>query len=168
MTINPRDYDLDELRKMARKRGAAESTADAVSEGEADVADPNVEWTPLENEGSAGDDAFRARIYRELMPLAAGSDSLSRPYLDALPETPAAEYLVFEWLEFLLMHGGFRGAQNALNYYEDVGWLTENVTSDLRDYLLGIDEEGPTDASDLDADDHLLSLVYVAKIESMR
>ena len=163
MTINPRDYDLDELRKMARKRGAAESVGD----GEESVPDPSVEWTPLENGSGAGDDAFRARIYRELMPLTAGSNELTRPYLSALPETPAAEFLIFEWLEFLLLHGGFRGAQNALNYYEDVEWITEDVSADLRDYLLGIEEEAPADAGDLDADDHLLSLVYVAKIDSM-
>lgn len=168
MTINPKDYDLDELRRMARKRGAPDPVGDdgeAVSGPEPEP-EPDVEWGPLDGDGGASEEAFRARLYRELMPLAAGAGSLEKPYLSTLPETHAAEFLIFEWLEFLLLHGGFRGAQNALQYYESVEWITEDVASDLGDYLLGIDEQSADDG-DLDVDDHLLSLVYVAKLTSM-
>ena len=172
MTINPKDYDLDELRKMARKRGSKRSVPDeeeAVPDPEPDPEPkPDLEWEPLEDgEGSIGEDAFRARLYRELMPLTAGSDEHSKPYLAALPETEAAEFLIFEWLEFLLLHGGFRGAQQALTYYESIEWITDDVSSQLGDYLLGIEDVGATDTTDLDVDDHLLSLVYVAKLSAM-
>ncbi|MFW5978318.1 MAG: FlaD/FlaE family flagellar protein [Halohasta sp.] len=170
MTINPKDYDLDELRKMARKRGSKR----AVPDDEEGVPDPEpnsesgLDWDPLEDsEGTMGDDAFRARLYRELMPLTAGSDEVSKPYLSALPETEAAEFLVFEWLEFLLLHGGFRGAQEALTYYESIEWITDDVNATLGDYLLGIEDVGAVDGTDLDVDDHLLSLVYIAKLAGM-
>lgn len=159
MTINPRDYDLEELRKMARDRepGAVPDDERVPDSG------PDLEW----GEGSVADEGFRARLYRELMPLMAGNDDASKPYLGTLPETQAAEFMLFEWLEFLLLHGGFRGAQEALDYYESVDWITEDVESDLNDYLLGIEDTGASEGSQLDVDDHLLSLVYIAKLAAM-
>jgi len=158
MSINPRDYDLDELRRMARERGDGangEDMEDGVSLDSVGI-----------DEMSAGS-SFRAGLYRELLPLEAGSET-SKPYLRALPDHYAAEHLVFEWLEFLLLHAGYQGATEALDYYESVGWITEGVESDLGEYLLGIDDRAANEANDFDIDDHLLSLVYVAKLAAMR
>ena len=158
MTMNPRDYDLDELRKMARKQGGDNGTRDA-------------DFDPEELDVSIGDDevtagsSYRAGLYRELLPFL-GSDGFEKPYLRTLPETYAAEYVVFEWLEFLLMHSGYQGASDALDYYESIDWLAEDAQSDLEEYLRGIDESTAGD-SDLDVDDHLLSLLYVAKLHAM-
>jgi len=163
MTINPRDYDLNELREMARKRG------DGDGEGELPPEDPaEMEWGPLEGEmGSSADDTFRAGLYRELLPLVGGQDA-ERPYLRSVPDTYAAEFVVFEWLEFLLLHSGYQGATEALHYYESIDWITEEVASQLDDYLLGIEEQTAGDGDELDVDDHMLSLVYVAKLAGMQ
>ena len=163
MTINPRDYDLEELRKMARDR----EPGAVPDEERVPNSDPNLEWGEVDGEGTVADEGFRARLYRELMPLMAGSDDASKPYLATLPETQAAEFMLFEWLEFLLLHGGFRGAQEALDYYESIDWITDDVESDLNDYLLGIEDAGASEGSQLDVDDHLLSLVYIARLASM-
>ncbi|WP_459192351.1 FlaD/FlaE family flagellar protein [Halosimplex sp. J119] len=171
MTINPRDYDLNELREMARKRGDGDADVD-IDERRADPEDPaEMEWGPL-GEGndmsmSAGD-SFRAGLYRELLPLVGGNDDLEKPYLRGVPDTYAAEFVVFEWLEFLLMHAGYQGAASALHYYESIDWITDDVESRLNDYLLGIDENGSNETTDLDVDDHMLSLVYVAKLAGMQ
>jgi flagellar protein FlaE len=161
MSINPRDYDLDELRKMARERGGQTNGG-------------NVEETDIGDLGSMGareDDpagsSFRAGLYRELLPLEAGAGETTKPYLERLPEHYAGEHLIFEWLEFLLLHAGYQGATEALDYYESVGWITEDVESTLGDYLLGIDDEAANDGNTLDVDDHMLSLVYIAKLSSM-
>lgn len=164
MTINPKDYDLEELRKMARNRGSRGSVPDD-DEGRP-PRDPDLEWDPFEDADTTADDGFRARLYRELMPMIASSDEVSKPYLGTLPETQSAEFLLFEWLEFLLLHGGFRGAQEALDYYESIDWITEDVETDLGDYLLGIEEPSGAEG-DLDVNDHLLSLVYIAKLAAM-
>ncbi|MEF8783002.1 MAG: FlaD/FlaE family flagellar protein [Haloarculaceae archaeon] len=162
MSINPRDYDLDELRKMARERGGQ------TGDGDVNLDDGEVGFgTVGTGEDVPAGNSFRAGLYRELLPLEAGSDA-SKPYLAGLPEHYAGEHLVFEWLEFLLLHAGYQGASEALDYYEAVGWITEDVESDLNDYLLGIDDQGANDGNELDIDDHLLSLVYVAKLASMR
>lgn len=160
MTINPRDYDLDELRKMARQRGNGM--------GDEDVPDPtdlDMGLDDADEEVLAGS-SFRSGLYRELLPFL-GGDAHEKPYLEALPETYAAEFVVFEWLEFLLMHSGYKGADEALDYYRSIDWITEAVQDDLSDYLLGIDESATNDDNELSVDDHMLSLVYVAKLTAM-
>ncbi|MBX0294736.1 FlaD/FlaE family flagellar protein [Haloarcula nitratireducens] len=166
MTINPRDYDLDELRKIARQRGDREK-GNGLGDGEMpDPANLDVGLEDGDEEVLAGS-SLRSGLYRELLPFLAG-DSQDKPYLGALPQTYAAEFVVFEWLEFLLMHSGYQGADEALAYYESIDWITEDVESDLSDYLLGIDESATNDGNDLSVDDHMLSLVYVAKLAAMR
>lgn len=162
MTINPRDYDLDELRKMAREQRPGNGHGDVEDLDPAELA-----MAMDDDEDVAAGDSFRAGLYRELLPFL-GGDSLEKPYLSHLPETYAAEFVVFEWLEFLLMHSGYHGAEDALDYYADVEWITESVQSSLTDYLRGIDESGANDGNSLDVDDHMLSLVYVAKLHSMQ
>ena len=161
MSLNPRDYDLDELRKMARERGGQPNGA-----GEADP-DIGLSAVSAEEEMAAGN-SFRAGLYRELLPLEAGSGETTKPYLRTLPNHYVGEHLVFEWLEFLLLHAGYQGATEALSYYESVDWITEDVEATLNDYLLGIDDAAANDDNDLDVDDHMLSLVYVAKLSSMQ
>jgi len=160
VTINPRDYDLDELRKMAREQRPSNGVN---GDEEIDPADLDVAFEG-EDDVAAGS-SFRSGLYRELLPFL--GDGLDKPYLSSLPETYAAEFVVFEWLEFLLMHSGYQGANEALGYYESIDWITEDVESDLADYLRGIDEAGTNDDNELDVDDHMLSLVYVAKLTSM-
>jgi flagellar protein FlaE len=167
MTINPRDYDLDELRKMARERGGGGPRRPAPTDDDGSVSEMS-DWQSREPGGDlAGTDGFQSGLYRELLPLEAGVDNLSKPYLAALPESYAAEYLVFEWLEFLLSRFGYQGANEALEYYAGVGWITDDVAATLDDYLLGLEEPPQSEVSDTTMDDHKLSLVYVAQLVSM-
>jgi flagellar protein FlaE len=168
MTINPRDYDLNELREMARKRGDIDP--DDLDGGETDPADLGLDaLTDAAGGGSAAaGDSLRSGLYRELLPLLGSSEDIEKPYLHSVPDSYAAEFVVFEWLEFLLLHAGYKGATDALAYYESIDWLTEDVESTLNDYLLGIDEGAGSGENDLTVDDHLLSLVYVAKLTGMQ
>lgn len=96
----------------------------------------------------------------------AASGELSKPYLADLPDAYAAERLLFDWLEFLVLKGGFKRTMDALRYYHTVGWLTAEVETDLRDYLVGFSGE-VSDTETYDVDDHHLSLVYIARLASM-
>lgn len=176
MTINPRDYDLEELRKMARqdgppdgpRGGTADGSANGASRGspdgrESDAASTGSTDDPL---GGLGESAGSQRpdLYRELLPFL--DDETDKPYLDALPETYAAELVVFEWLEFLTSNAGYHGTVDALDYYASLDWVTDDVRATLSEYLLGIDES-ETGEGDLDVDQHMMSLVYVAKLTAM-
>ena len=158
--MNPSDYDLDELRKMARERDGKQNG------GDSDEPDLGLDSMRGESKSPTSPDSFRAGLYRELLPLEAGGDA-EKPYLKTLPEENSGEHLIFEWLEFLLLHAGHQGAREAISYYESVDWITEDCESELKDYMLGLDEQAANDPNDLDVDDHLLSLVYIAKLASM-
>ncbi len=153
MSINPRNYDLDELRRLAD-----ESNPSVNGNGEVGVEGAGDE--------RAGTNALRDGLYRELLPLEAGGTTVEKPYLPELPESYVGEQFLFEWLEFLQMEAGYQGATEALSYYESIGWLTPAVEAALGNYLLGIDDGEGT--GELDIDDHVLSLAYIAKLASMR
>lgn len=154
---------------MARQDGPPDGPRDAPANGAtsgdddrraSDSSGPSAAG-PLGDLGAAAD---RPELYRELLPFL--HDETEKPYLDALPETYAAELVVFEWLEYLSANAGYHGAVDALDYYASLDWITDDVRAALSDYLLGV-AESQTGEGDLDVDEHLASLVYVAKLTAM-
>jgi len=97
---------------------------------------------------------------------AAANDGLAKPYLSSLPDAYVAERLVFDWLEFLVLNGGYKRTMDALRYYHTVEWLTADVEAELQDYLVGFSGE-VSSTREYDVDDHHLSLVYIARLASM-
>lgn len=157
MTINPRDYDPGELKDLARERDLSVTT-----------------WATdsTDTRGSSAtcpDEALRSGQYRELLLLEgmARERDLRKPYLDTLPETYAAEMVTFEWLEFLLAKAGFKQTLDALRYYESIGWLSEDVAGRLQEYLQCLDEPAAEETSAFDRSDHVLSLIYAARLSLM-
>ena len=147
MSIDPRDYDLGELRGQPEE-GLVFPDDEAPRRGSAE--------------------ALRSGQYRELLLLQARADGsdLEKPYLDALPGSFEAERVAFEWLEFLVEKGGFKRAHDALRHYRSLGWITEPVERGLTDYLAGIPEANPAETRPFDQSDHLLSLIYIGQLAS--
>jgi flagellar protein FlaE len=149
MGLNPNEYDIDELREAVG--------------GEAGPAAPRIQETAERHL-----DGRRAEQYRELLTVdAAGREGGSRPHLDQLPQEYAAELIVLEWLEFLNATAGLEGTIDAIRYYRSIGWISEAVESDLRDYLSGVDARDTDAAPGIDVDDHVESLLFVANLASM-
>ncbi|WP_276280488.1 FlaD/FlaE family flagellar protein [Halorussus caseinilyticus] len=153
------DYDLRELRRLADPN---RETPEEFDDGEALPAPP--------------DEVLRHTERNELVQLqsqfSAAGALPERPYLDRLPDQYSTEVVVFEWLDFLINKAGFENTGNALQYYEEVGWITERVREELREYMRGFSEvesfdpDKPGPAA-LDVDDHVLSLVYIARLASV-
>ncbi|MFB6070196.1 MAG: FlaD/FlaE family flagellar protein [Halanaeroarchaeum sp.] len=156
MTINPREYDPEELRSAAREEL-----------DERDVGDlrAKLQATASGEEGAVPDEQLK-----ELLLMESGADpaDLERPYLDRIPETYAARLTLFEWLEYVLERAGVRRTLEALEYYAAIGWIGESVADELRDHVRAFQEVAPSDGvRDLESPDHLVSLVYVARLTSM-
>ena len=117
--------------------------------------------------GRAGE-ALRHNQLEQLLvhETAAAGGSLEKPYLSTIPKEYAAERVVFDWLEFLVLKGGFKRTMDALRYYLSVDWITEDVETELHDYLIGF-SGNVSNTTEFDVDDHHLSLVYVAQLASM-
>lgn len=156
---DPTEYDPDELRRMAFEEDADGAPEASIPRGIDPDGDPDA---PVAGE------ALDAARERELLRLDAATGDLERPYLPRLPEALAAEYTVFEWLDFLTRKGGFKRALRALEYYRSVGWIGEAAEDRLREYLVGMDVDRPRGREGgLGVDDHLLSLVYVGRLATM-
>lgn len=158
MSQPPAAYDLTDLRRLA----------DPDRETPAAFEDADLPGDP--------DEVLRHEQRDELVRLqsqfAAAGVLPERPYLERLPDRYAAEVVVLEWLDLLIDKAGFENTGNALEYYAEVGWITESVRADLREYMRGFsevesfdpDKPGP---ADLDVDDHVTSLVYIARLASV-
>ncbi|MFB6131978.1 MAG: FlaD/FlaE family flagellar protein [Halanaeroarchaeum sp.] len=156
MTINPGDYDPEELRQTASEHLDGSDVADLRSRISG---------------GDAGEAAtIRADQVKELLRIETGADpsDLERPYLTTIPEEYAARLTLFEWLDYVLRRAGVRRTLEALEYYENVGWISPAVGEELRDHVRAFREvasQGP--ANELETADHVLSLVYVARLAAM-
>lgn len=151
MTLNPREYDPEELRSAARAGG-----------------DENIRELKerLKEHEQTTEEAVRSAQLKQLlfMHSSASVESLERPYLETMPGQYAAEITLFEWLDFLLERGGVKRALKAIEYYETVGWVSADAAERLQGHVRGF--SGPADDdshSDLEMSDHVLSLVYIAR-----
>jgi archaellum component FlaD/FlaE len=152
--------------------GGDRSRADDDAEAPVREAGPARHGTP-EPRGSGRSrgvaaDALRSNQLEQLFlhQSAMVADQMTKPYLGTIPQKYAAERVIFDWLEFLVLKGGFKRTMDALRYYRTIDWITEDVEASLQDYLVGFSDEG-TGAHHLDVDDHQLSLLYVARLASM-
>lgn len=156
MTINPGDYDPEDLRRAAREELDARELEDLRSRISA--AD---QGSPL---------TVQSDQVKELVRLESGADpaALERPFLTSIPEQYAGRLTLFEWLDFVLGRAGVRRTLEALEYYENIGWISDEVAEELRDHVRAfrdVAREGST--TELETTDHVLSLVYVARLASM-
>jgi archaellum component FlaD/FlaE len=166
MAIDPRNYDLDELRAASGASPLDEagwSDGDGGENGDGDAGHDG-ETGP---DRPAADAAFAESLTRDLAAMDGRNEALERPYLPALPASLVAEALIFEWLEFLVLQTDRDSVDDAVAYYESIGWLGADAAAALDAYLSGIDGSRTNTDSDLDADDHRVSLHYVARLASL-
>ncbi|ERH10927.1 MAG: putative archaeal flagellar protein D/E [halophilic archaeon J07HX64] len=145
MELNPRDYDIQELREAA---GADPSHRELSSMTDVDPA------------------AFESPEAQLAFNILSGDGPTSRPYLSGAPDGHLAELLVLQWLEYLVARTGVHGTLKTLDYYRDLGWIDEDAERQLRTYLSALD--GPrSDPPGLTADDHRTSLCFVERLASL-
>jgi archaellum component FlaD/FlaE len=171
MAIDPRNYDVSELRAAGSREpppfsdgavdGEAATAAGAEPDSESECGSSDEAARP------AAAVAFETSVARDLAALDQGDDDLERPYLPALPASLVAEALIFEWLEYLSLQAGRESVADALSVYEQVGWLGTDAAEALERYLSGIDDPRADGNDGPDPDDHRVSLHYVARLAAL-
>lgn len=164
MPVDPRDYDIDELRDTEGTRSLEDVAA---------ATGPTSRRIELRDEPSAGrrrgggapeDESVR----RELALLEQVHDGpLERPYLERLPASYDAETTVLEWVRTMLYRGGLDGTRSALAFYRSVGWVDARVEDTLRDHAAAVADEFEHGAGELGWTDHRESLRYVAQLSAL-
>ncbi len=90
--------------------------------------------------------------------------------LKNLPNDPENIIVLMKWIQYLIDKCGRDNLSNILDYYVDIGWISQDVKINLLDYSHGIKEE-KTDTTtnknitDLHSKDHIQSFVYIQKLK---
>jgi len=90
--------------------------------------------------------------------------------LTEVPGDPESVVVLMKWLQYLIDKCGRENLSNILDYYVDIGWITEDAKISLIDYSHGITEENKkTDTtkniSDLPSKDHIQTLIFIQKLK---
>ncbi len=75
---------------------------------------------------------------------------------------------ILDWMQFLVERVGHEGIDEILQYYVDIGWISEDVAAVLKRYADGIRVENEPEIEppvQLDPEDHLKCLDYILQIK---
>ncbi|GAB3701739.1 FlaD/FlaE family flagellar protein [Halorubrum pallidum] len=163
MSLNPRRYDVRELRRIAdTPRVDADEAA-----RERSLRHPN---------RNRAEQAARSAAFTELLQRQRGQrlsadgdgtrpdDAEGRPYLRAVPASPEAEHELGEWIGYLVDVGGHLRSRDALSYYAELGWIEPDAVDALTRRLEGFD--APRYDRPFTPADHRISLVSIVRIAS--
>ena len=87
-----------------------------------------------------------------------------------IPNDTESIIVLMKWLQSLIDKCGRQNLSNILDYYVDIGWITEDVKISLIDYSHGITQEDSLDRTakninDLPSKDHIESLLFIQKLK---
>ena len=153
MSLNPRRYDVRELRWLAGARASADEAP-----RERPLRQPN---------RTRAEQAARSAAFTELLQRQRGlwrAVDGERPYLRSVPSTAEAEREVADWLGYLVDVGGRLRSRDALSYYVELGWVAPGVADALERRLAGFD--APRRDRPFSPADHRISLVSIVRIVS--
>lgn len=90
--------------------------------------------------------------------------------LKEVPSDPESIIVLMKWLQYLIDKCGRDNLGSILDYYVDIGWLSEDAKISLIDYSHGITEEktgesSKKDISHLPSKDHIQSLIFIEKLK---
>lgn len=97
---------------------------------------------------------------------------ISMEPLTEIPNDPENIIVLMKWLQYLIDKCGRSYLPTILDYYVDIGWISEEAKISLIDYSHGIADEGKKtidtvrkSVSDLPARDHIQSLLFIQKLK---
>ena len=91
--------------------------------------------------------------------------------LTEIPNDPESVIVLMKWLQYLIDKCGRSNLSTILDYYVDIGWISQDAKISLMDYSQGITEENKKtdaakkDVSNLPSKDHIQSLLFIQKLK---
>lgn len=92
--------------------------------------------------------------------------------LEAIPEDIVSTMIALKWLGFLIDRVGMQNLERVLEFYYEIGWISEKVLNQLLRYAKGTrphhrDPEWKP-AEKLTVQDHLISLLFIERLRGLR
>ena len=91
-------------------------------------------------------------------------DGYSIVRLDSIKGDPMSVVVLLNWIEFLMERVGRNNLMDALDYYVDIGWISEDVRSKIMAYARGIDYYVEKPTWRLLPEDHTKSLLFIERL----
>jgi flagellar protein FlaD len=94
--------------------------------------------------------------------------------LTKVPSDPESIIVLMKWLQYLVDKCGHSYLSEILDYYVDIGWISEDAKISLLDYSNGITEESESGetvrkgVSNLPSKDHIQSLIFIQKLKGIK
>ena len=90
-----------------------------------------------------------------------------------IPGDPESIIILMKWLQYLIDKCGRSNLSAILDYYVDVGWISQDAKITLIDYSQGITEkvniaENKKIITDLPSKDHIQSFLFIQKLKGLR
>ncbi|MDL5502974.1 MAG: FlaD/FlaE family flagellar protein, partial [Candidatus Methanoperedens sp.] len=92
-------------------------------------------------------------------------ENIKLQYLDNKAET---SIILLNWIEFLLEKVGRNNLSEVLEYYIDIGWISEEVCEKMIAYANGIDYYVERPTWKLLPDDHTKSLMFIEQLKGKK
>ncbi len=92
------------------------------------------------------------------------SESDHNVLLSSVPDSAISNAILLKWVEFLLETVGHQNLPEVLDYYVDIGWISEKVTMKLLAYSSGMVAPRGRAKEKLSTKDHLRSLLFIEKL----
>ena len=91
--------------------------------------------------------------------------SVRLAFLDNRPETSV---ILLNWIQFLMEKVGRNNLIDILEYYIEIGWISEEVSSTMMDYANGIDYYVERPTWKLLPEDHTKSLMFIEQLKGKK
>jgi len=89
--------------------------------------------------------------------------------LTEVPNDPESIIVLMRWLQYLIDKCGHSNLSTILDYYIDIGWISQDVKLSLIDYSNGITENNretlKKEVNNLPSRDHIQSLFFIHKLK---
>ncbi|ABE52475.1 FlaD/FlaE family flagellar protein [Methanococcoides burtonii] len=84
--------------------------------------------------------------------------------LESIKKNPMSVVVLLNWIEFLMERVGRNNLMDALDYYVDIEWISEEVRSEIMAYARGIDYYVEKPTWRLLPEDHTKSLLFIERL----
>ena len=88
-----------------------------------------------------------------------------------IPSDPESIIILMKWLQYLIDKCGHSNLSAILDYYVDIGWISQDAKITLIDYSQGITQENIRSEekkrliNDLPSKDHIQSFLFIQKLK---
>ncbi len=159
---------LEEIRELLLERPqTAEYSSVQGTEADKGVKPPDVQHVSKEEVGMEKEFEIPREVREALMVYSNG-----KARLEKIPQDMTSTMIALKWLGFLIDRAGMQNLENVLEFYYEIGWISEEVLNTMLKYANGTKphhrEPNWRPEDKLTIQDHLISLLFIERLRGVR